>query len=166
MIETEQLILRPWKEDDAESLYKYASDSRVSELALWPCHTSAEMSRDVIRYIFAPNPYSFAIVLKTTGEPIGSIGLVPKEDEHHYTAEEEREVGYWIGYPYWGKGLTTEALDGLIEFCRDSLCLKSLMITTDTRNTASQRVAEKCGFELLENYMYDGTSGKAYRLCL
>ena len=56
MIETEQLILRPWKEDDAESLYKYASDSRVSELALWPCHTSAEMSRDVIRYIFAPNP--------------------------------------------------------------------------------------------------------------
>ena len=39
MIETERLILRPWQESDADALYKYASDSRVSELALWPTHT-------------------------------------------------------------------------------------------------------------------------------
>lgn len=46
---TERLILRHWREDDAEALYKYASDPRVSEMALWPRHTSVEMSRDVIR---------------------------------------------------------------------------------------------------------------------
>lgn len=166
MIETERLILRGWRTDDAEALYKYASDRRVSELALWPCHDSIDMSREVIKDIFAPNPYSFAMVLKDTGEPIGCIGLVPHGDEHYSLAATEREVGYWIGYPYWGMGLTTEALRGLIEFCCDSLICRSLLITTDAQNTASQRVAEKCGFKFLEDYMYEGVSGKAYRLHL
>ena len=40
MIETERLILRKWKVNDAPSLYKYASEPKVSELALWLCHTS------------------------------------------------------------------------------------------------------------------------------
>ena len=44
--ETDRLIMRPWRTDDAEALYKYASDGRVSELALWPRHTSVEMSRE------------------------------------------------------------------------------------------------------------------------
>lgn len=158
--------MRTWREEDAEALYKYASDSRVSELALWPCHTSVGMSREVIKNIFAPNPYSFAIVLKTTDEPIGSIGLVPKDDEHHSTNDAERETGYWIGRPYWSNGLTTEALTGLIGFCRDNLSLKSLLITTDSRNIASQRVAEKCGFRLFDEYTYEGVSSKAYRLYL
>lgn len=164
MIETDRLILRRWREEDAASLYKYASDKRVSELALWPCHTSLEMSRMVINEIFIPNPYSFAMVLKETDEPIGCIGLVPTGAEHYSLNSSEREIGYWIGYPYWGKGLTTEALGGLIGYCRDTLGLKSLIITTDSRNVASQRVAEKCGFQFIEDYVYEGIPGKAYRL--
>ena len=42
MIETERLILRPWKDEDAESLYKYASDPKVGPIAGWPVHTSIE----------------------------------------------------------------------------------------------------------------------------
>ncbi|NPD92964.1 GNAT family N-acetyltransferase [Xylanibacter muris] len=166
MIETERLILRHWRTDDAEALYKYASDRRVSDLALWPCHDSIGMSREVIKNIFAPNPYSFAMVLKDTNEPIGCIGLVPYGNEHHPLTAAEREVGYWIGHPYWGCGLTTEALKGLIGFCRDNMTCRSLLITTDVRNTASQRVAEKCGFRFLEDYKYEGMYGKAYRLNL
>ena len=84
MMETERLILRPWSMDDVDCLYKYASDGRVSELALWPRHTSVEMSHEVIEKIFIPNRDSFAMVLKTTGEPIGCIGLVPEGEEHHW----------------------------------------------------------------------------------
>lgn len=166
MIETERLKLRKWRLSDAEALFKYASDRRVSELALWPCHTSVEMSREVIDRFFSPNPYNFAIILKETDEPVGCIGLVPLGEEHHRLLPHEREVGYWIGYPYWGNGLTTEALDGLIGFCRDEPNFKSLLITIDSKNIASMRVAEKCGFQYVESYKYNGISSKAYRLCL
>lgn len=166
MIETRRLLLRRWVVEDAEALYRYASDRRVSELALWPCHTSVEMSREVIERFFAPNPDTFAMVLKDMDEPIGCVGLVPSGDEHHDIEAGEREVGYWIGYPYWGYGLTTEAVEGLIGYCRDVLGLHSLLITTDARNVASQRVAEKCGFHFIGNYVYDNVDSKAYRLSL
>ncbi|MCM1449775.1 MAG: GNAT family N-acetyltransferase [Clostridiales bacterium] len=165
-IENERLKLRNWKLDDADALFKYASDQRVSELALWPHHTSVEMSRDVIEKIFLPNPHNYAIVLNETGEPVGCIGLVPVGEEHHEVLSDEREIGYWIGFPYWNKGLTTEALESFINYCRDNIRLKSLLITTDNKNKASQRVAEKCGFQFLEEYFYNGIPGKAYRLIL
>ncbi len=166
MIETNRLILRRWRLTDAEALYKYASDYRVSALALWPRHTSVEMSRDVIEKFFIPNPQTFAMVIRATDEPIGCIGLVPEGTEHYNIESGEREVGYWIAYPCWGKGLTTEALNGFIGYCRDKLRLKSLLITTDARNVASQRVAEKCRFEFIEHYDLDGIPSKAYRLSL
>ena len=164
MIATERLILRLWQLEDAPALYKYASDPRVSELALWPTHTSVEMSREVIEEVFMPNPHCFAIVLKESGEPVGCIGLVPIGGEHRETICSEREVGYWIGYPLWNRGLTTEALNGFIGYCRDNLNLSSLLITADSRNTASTRVAEKCGFRLVDYYIYDGVKSTAYRL--
>lgn len=164
MIETDRLILRPWRVGDAEALFRYASDSRVSELALWPCHTSVEMSRMVIEEIFMPNRFSFAMVLRETDEPVGCIGLVPQGDEHHEAASTEREVGYWIGYPYWGRGLTSEALEGLIGYLRGVPGIESLLITADSRNTASHRVAEKCGFCHVEDYTLDGIPSRAFRL--
>lgn len=166
VIETERLTLRPWTANDAEALYKYASDSRVSELALWPRHESVEMSRMVIEKYFIPYPPTLAVVLKATGEPVGCIGLVPEGLEHYVTEPGEREVGYWIGRPYWGQGLTPEALEALIRHLSTTTDIPSLLLTTDLRNTASQRVAEKCGFRFVGEYTHEGTEGKAYRLPL
>lgn len=163
-IETERLILRHWLESDAPALYRYASEPRVSQMALWPCHTSVDMSRYVIQNYFIPNPSTFAIVLKSTLEPIGCIGLVPQGDEHHAPLPGEREVGYWIGLPHWNSGFTTEALRALIAYCSDSMHLNSLLITTDARNAASQRVAIKCGFTQFDEYIHDGIPSQAYRL--
>ena len=165
-INTNRLTLRQWRENDAEALYKYASDGRVSEMALWPRHTSVDMSREVIKDFFQPNPFTLAMVLKETNEPIGCIGLVPAGAEHYKPLANEREVGYWIGFPYWGKGLTTEALKAMIEFCRNNIRLDSLLITTDAANKASQRVAEKCGFINFTDYDNNGTPSKAFRLSL
>lgn len=166
IIQSDRIALRHWRMEDAEALYRYASDERVSGLALWPRHESVEMSREVIEKVFIPNPHSFAIVLKESNEAVGCIGLVPEGDEHRATAINEREVGYWIGRPCWGIGLTTEALKMLIGYCRDTLRLDSLMLTTDANNVASQRVACKCGFRFVGDYEYDGISSKAYRLPL
>lgn len=164
MIETKRLKLRPWSEADADDLYRYASDERVSEMALWPAHTSVEMSRDVIRQFFMPADCVFAIELKTTGEVIGCMGLVPEGDEHYAPLPREREVGYWVGRPHWGSGIATEALVGLIEYCRECGLADSLLLTVDARNAASQRVAEKCGFVKIAGYDCEGVDSLAYRL--
>ena len=166
VIETRRLSLRQWRMDVADALYKYASDPKVSKLALWPSHRSVDMSRWVIETVFLPNPRSFAIVLKSTGEAIGCIGLVPAGDEHYAVGFNEREVGYWVGYPYWRKGLTSEALDALVGYMRESGEVSSLLITADSTNTGSHRVAEKCGFELIDEYSYCNIPSKAFRLKL
>ena len=93
MLETKRLLLRKWKESDAEECYRYAKNPRVGPIAGWPVHTSVEISRQVIRDILAV-PETYAIVLKETGLPIGSIGL-----HHNDLAEkdDEAELGYWLG---------------------------------------------------------------------
>ena len=68
-LETSRLILRPWRESDAESLYKYAKDPAIGPVAGWPPHTSVEDSQNVIRTIFSA-PETYAVVLKQ--------GLIPE----------------------------------------------------------------------------------------
>ena len=163
-IETERLILRGWRESDADDLFRYASDGRVSEMALWPRHTSVEMSHEVIRQFFIPNENSFAMELRRTGEVIGCIGLVPGGDEYYKTRRREREVGYWIGHCHWNKGFTSEALDAFLSvYCTKHLKLDSVLLTTDARNKGAQRVAEKCGFAQFDRYEFDGIDSLAYR---
>ncbi len=104
-LETERLILRPWEEADAEECYQYAKDPRVGPIAGWPVHASVENSRKVIRDVLMA-PEIYAIVLKETGLPVGSIGL------HHNdlaNKDDEAELGYWLGVPYWGRRLLPEA---------------------------------------------------------
>ena len=75
---TERLILRAWQESDAESLYKYAKDPAIGPIAGWPPHTSVGNSLEIIRTVFAA-PETYAVVLKATGEPIGSVGIMFNE---------------------------------------------------------------------------------------
>ena len=63
ILQTKRLILRPWSENDAEELYKYASDPEVGSPAGWPPHTSVENSREIIRTVLsAPEIYAVCLV--------------------------------------------------------------------------------------------------------
>lgn len=70
---TERLILRPWEESDAESLYEYAKDPEVGPIAGWPPHISVENSRDIIKTVLAVDE-TYAICKKEDQKAIGSIG--------------------------------------------------------------------------------------------
>ena len=74
ILKTERLILRPWEEEDAEELYKYASHPDIGPIAGWPVHTSVENSREIIRGVLSA-PETYAVVLKETGCPVGSAGI-------------------------------------------------------------------------------------------
>jgi RimJ/RimL family protein N-acetyltransferase len=72
MMETERILLRPWRESDAETLYKYASDPDVGPRAGWAPHQSVEESLEIIRTVFNDVLNTWAIELKATGEAIGA----------------------------------------------------------------------------------------------
>ena len=112
MIETERLILRPWQESDAESLYEYAKDPLVGPIAGWPVHTSVENSLEIIRNVLSADE-TYAVCLKKDNKAIGSIGLISPAQSHANISESEIEVGYWIGVPFWGNGYIPDALHAL-----------------------------------------------------
>jgi len=146
-LHTERLILRPWQESDAESLYRYAQNPNVGPIAGWPPHTSVENSRAIIRTILVGDE-SYAIVLRETGEAIGSIGLITVSCDAQYVtiSSDEREVGFWIGEPFWGRGLVPEALAELLRHAFEDLHLAAVWCGYYDGNRKSQRAQEKCGF--------------------
>ena len=140
--ETKRLILRPWCEDDAEDLYKYASDPEVGPPAGWPPHTSVENSREIIRNVLSA-PETYAVCLKEDGKAIGSIGLHRNdlaEDEDEY------ELGYWIGKPFWGQGLIPEAARELLRYAFEELGMNRIWCGYYDGNLKSRRVQDKLGF--------------------
>ena len=134
MMETERILLRPWRDDDAETLFKYASDPDVGPRAGWPPHSSVEMSLEVIRTVYLP----------ARGCPIPA-------------REGEPLVGYWIAKPYWNQGICTEALKLVIEHIRKTTDIKSLICGHFVDNPASGRVMEKCGFVATGETYFDDT---------
>lgn len=147
MIETERLILRPWQEQEAEILYKYARDPDIGPIAGWKPHTSVEYSLAIIRTVFA-NPETYAVVLKETGEPIGSCGLMFGDVLNTaHIRNDEAEIGYWLGKPFWGHGLIPEAVRALLWRAFNELGLSTVWCGFYDGNTKSKRVCEKCGFK-------------------
>lgn len=147
MIETERLILRPWQETEADLLFKYAGDPDIGPIAGWPPHTSVENSLEIIRTVFSA-PETYAVVLKDTGEPVGSCGIMFSNSLHSATMKQsEAEIGYWIGKPYWGQGLIPEAVRALLSRCFNDLTLDAVWCGHYEGNSKSKRVCEKCGFK-------------------
>ena len=145
IFETQRLILRPWKLSDAESLYKYAHDPKVGPIAGWPVHTSVENSREIIKTVLSA-PETYAAVLKETNEPIGSTGLMIGNKSNIKLPDTECEVGYWLGVPYWGRGLIPEAVKCLMEYAFTDLKMHKLWCGFFDGNSRSKRAMEKCGF--------------------
>ena len=141
-LETERLILRPWRKDDAEDLYKYASDPQVGPPAGWPPHADVENSRQIICTVLSA-PETFAVCLKEEGKAIGSIGFHRNdlaEDNDEY------ELGYWIGKPFWGRGLIPEAAREILRYAFEDLKMNRIWCGYYDGNDKSRRVQEKLGF--------------------
>ena len=115
-LETERLILRRFTISDADAMFRnWASDDEVTKYLTWPTHTDVSVSQTVIgswiELYQKPEHYSWAIILKEIGEPIGSIAAVEQRDDTNMV-----HIGYCIGRKWWHKGYTSEALKELIRF--------------------------------------------------
>lgn len=142
---TKRLLLRPWDQSDAVDLYQYAKNPAIGPVAGWPVHTSVENSREIIKNILSVDE-TYAVCFKTDRKPIGCIGLMIGKNSNLELTEQEAEIGYWLGEPFWGQGLIPEACLELIRHAFEDLKLERLWCGYFDGNEKSKRAQEKCGF--------------------
>lgn len=150
-LESERLYLRRFEDVDSVLMYKnWASSSKVTRYVTWFPHQNVEETKQVIcSWVnkYADNSYyQWAIVLKTTNEPIGSIGVVRQKDDVGIA-----EIGYCIGDAFWHMGYTSEALSSVIDFLFSVVGYNRIFAIHDIRNPNSGKVMLKCGMK------YEGT---------
>lgn len=150
---SERLDLRPFTLDDAEAMYRnWASDKDVTRYLTWPSHADISVSREVLREWTAKYQdtsfYQWAIALKERPEePVGSIGVVNTIDDRIQMAH----IGYCIGKKWWHQGITSEALQRVIEYLFEEIGVHKVESRHDPRNPNSGLVMKKCGLR------YEGT---------
>lgn len=154
VLETERLRLRPWREDDAAALYPLASDPEVGPAAGWAPHTSVADSLNVLRTILI-KPDTWAVTLRGSDEPIGSVGVFPG---HEPRQNGEYEIGYWIARPFWGRGYAPECVRALLSLYF-AFGAERLWCAHAEGNDKSRRVIEKCGFRYQFNAPWEAPAG-------
>ncbi|MGN0232429.1 MAG: GNAT family N-acetyltransferase [Muribaculaceae bacterium] len=140
-----EIYLRPWNANDSQRLYELASDPDVGPRAGWSPHVNDLESLFIIVNVFI-NPTTWAIVLNDTDELVGAMGYGPSCDCALPSRHDEPTVGYWVGKPYWNRGLCTLALKMMIGYIKRHTTIASLISGHFEDNPASGRVMEKCGF--------------------
>jgi [ribosomal protein S5]-alanine N-acetyltransferase len=146
-IETARLVLRRFAVEDAEAMFSnWASDDAVTKFLSWDTHVDIGVTQRLLAHwveAYAdPCTYNWAIVLKETGQPVGSIGLLSFNAAHFKT-----EVGYCMGSRWWGRGIMTEALRAVIAFSFDTIGLNRVEAYHNVDNPASGMVMMKAGMQ-------------------
>lgn len=143
-LNTQRLLLRPFLLRDAADVQRLAGDRRIADTTQnvpYPYEDGAAecwISGQAQEFA-AGNSVTSAIVLQASGGLVGAIALRINRDCDH------AELGYWIGYPYWGQGYCTEAGQAVIDYAFTELGMNRLHATHFSRNPASGRVMQKLG---------------------
>ena len=137
--------LRPWRKGDEGSLARYANNRHVSgnlkDRFPFP-YTAAEATAWIEHVAGQAPTCNFAIVVD--GEAVGGTGIELGEDIFYRSAE----VGYWLGEPFWGRGIATEVLRAVTEYAFATFDIIRLEAGVFGWNPASARVLEKAGYTL------------------
>lgn len=154
-LETERLVLRRFRETDAQAMFdNWANDSEVTCFLTWQPHQSIEVTRSVlrdwIRDYGRSDSYQWAICLRETDEPIGSISVVGFQEN-----VSAFEIGYCIGRGWWRQGVTSEALQAVVDYLFAEVGALRVCADHDSRNPNSGRVMRHCGMT------YEGTLRQA-----
>ncbi|MDR2576765.1 MAG: GNAT family N-acetyltransferase [Puniceicoccales bacterium] len=145
-LETERLKLRVLRADDEDDIVNFMAERGVTEFLLFFTYPiqRQQVHAWLENVLAAPLGHCiyWSIVDPKINKTIGIISLT--RDQYH----RKGEIGYWLAKEYWGRGLMTEVVWRVIQYCFDTLRLHRLELTHMVANKASQRVAEKVGFQL------------------
>ncbi|MHB9150370.1 MAG: GNAT family N-acetyltransferase [Thermoleophilia bacterium] len=138
-------LVRDARPEDAASIAFYADNPRVAANLrdVFPHPYRLEDAESFLQSVTEQEPPTvFAIA--SDGEAIGIVGLTIGQDVHRFTAE----LGYWLGEPFWGRGIMTGAVLALVEHGFAELGLVRIYAEPYAGNLGSARVLEKAGFTL------------------
>jgi RimJ/RimL family protein N-acetyltransferase len=137
--------IRDWDARDAPALARHANDRSVWRNlrdAFPHPYTLADAERWIRAATGAQPVTNFAIAVRD--EAAGGIGIILGQDVYARTAE----LGYWLGQPFWGRGIMTEAVGAFTEYAFAHFALHRIAARVFEWNPASARVLEKCGYRL------------------
>lgn len=145
IIKCDKCVLRKWKESDLKSLVKYANNYKIARNMrdLFP-HPYTLNDGQVWIKIANNNEFGHYFAITIDNEAIGSIGLTIGTDIERISAE----VGYWLGEEHWGKGITSSALKGIVDYGFNELNLERIFAVPLEENIASIRILEKNDFKI------------------
>jgi [ribosomal protein S5]-alanine N-acetyltransferase len=148
-IQTSFGLIRAWRLEDAAALVKFGNNRKVW-LNLrdgFPTPYTLEKAEIFLENAAHQDPLTY-FAIATAQEAMGGIGITIHKDVHRLTAE----LGYWLGEPYWGKGIMTESVLKFTDAMFEKFGLLRIYAEPYATNTASARVLEKAGF-ILEGRM-------------
>ena len=147
-IETDRLILRRFRSEDAEDMYaNWASDPEVTRFLTWPTHASVDVTKSLLadwipRYEDG-GYFNWAMESKETGQVIGNISVVKLREDTGAA-----DMGYCMGRAWWGRGLMPEALKAVMDYLFHTVELNRIAACHDVNNPKSGRVMDKAGMKL------------------
>lgn len=144
-IRLERCTIRTWRKDDVDSIVPMADNRAVARNLRdrFPHPYGRKDAKAWIRNARAARPECmFAIDVE--GKAVGGIGLHPQEDIHRRSME----IGYWLGEPFWGRGITTEAVRALTRYAFQTFDVARVYAYVYEWNPPSSRVLEKAGYRL------------------
>ena len=157
-LKTDRLTLRPWRQEDLDDLYEYASVDGVGQMAGWLPHESKEKTQMILDN-FINGKKTFALELD--GKVIGSLGIETYDPEKHPALADlqGRSIGYVLSKDYWGRGFMPEAVKAVQKYLFEDVGLDFLLISHFVWNGQSRRVIQKCGFQYLQTSIHETRYG-------
>ncbi len=167
--ECDRIRMRAFKDEDAGAMVALFNDTdTVRYLARVPYPYSEQDAAEFIARAQKDPGHIFAMERKSDGAFIGGIGLHEADDS--VPGLEGAEVGYWLGKPYWGQGLISEAVVAVVDYAFSTLHIPMLWAEVAIDNPPSQRVLAKAGFritgEVLSHLVARNTNLPTLSFCL
>jgi ribosomal-protein-alanine N-acetyltransferase len=142
-LETQRLLLRPFRAGDLEDVFAYASDPETTRFVRFETHADRGATEAWLAGILAGEDGPWALELKESGRVIGSLGARDWEAAHRCA-----EVGFVLNRDHWGRGLASEALRAAVDDLFAHRGVNRLQAHAMAENAASGLVLTKCGFTL------------------
>ena len=142
-LQLKSCVIRTWSSSDAEAVQRYANNRKIWQNLrdVFPHPYTLDDAHAFLSRVTNEQPSAtFAIALPS--EAIGCIGLQLGRDVHRKTAE----LGYWLGEPFWGRGIMSEAVAELTRWAFEAFDLERIFAEPFANNPASMRVLERAGF--------------------
>ena len=161
-LETERLILRPFRQEDVDAMAQLFANPdfmRFSLGAFSERKQTVDFIEKVMGWDRARMPSQFAVVLRTHDTPIGYCGFF-----HHPEVPGEVEIGYRLHPDYWNRGLITEAARAVRDHAFTDLKLPRVISLVHPENLPSRRVAEKNGMKVENEITFRGFPTLVYAM--